>query len=167
MNKKSGLTLIEVVVAMFIMTTAIVILNGSWSGSFHAYRKSRNLTLIASLMKRKITELELQFKEQGLDVIPESESGDFGENFPNYSWHYRTQEIEFPDLSSVFIAQDDGANETTLLVVKQLTNHFSKSIKELELTIVWKHGEKSVEYPVVTYITRFTGISPLNLLGGG
>ncbi len=167
MSRNSGLTLIEVVVAMFIMTTAIVILNGSWSGSFHAYRKTKNLNVIASLMKRKITELELKFKNEDLSLIPESESGDFGDRFPNYTWYYTTQAIEFPNLSSLFVAQDGGADETTLIIVEQLTSHFSKSIRELKLNIVWKSGKRTMEYPVVTYITRFQVISPINLLGGG
>jgi prepilin-type N-terminal cleavage/methylation domain-containing protein len=163
-----GFTLVEVLIATMILATALVALNSSWTGSLMAFRKAKQVQLINSLLKGKITELEIKYRELGFTEIPESESGKF-DDYKNLSWSSEVKELDFPDLGGVLAAQDGGVDETTLLLIRQMTEYFSKAIKELKVTVTWTVRERKVEYSVSTYLVNYdqelTGIGGLG--GGG
>jgi general secretion pathway protein I len=50
----------------------------------------------------------------------------------------KQKKLEFPDFSSTLTAQDGGADQTLMTVVKQLTQTISKSIKEVQVTVIYK-----------------------------
>lgn len=151
---KKGFTLIEVLVAMMILVGAIVALSQSWSGSLFSFRKSQNINTIVSLLKKKTTELEIKYKDGSFTEIPEEEAGDFGSDYQDFKWASKTRDLEFPDLSQILTSKEGGADEMVLMVVKQMTEFFSKNTKELRVTVIWTSGGRSVEYSVTTYLVN-------------
>jgi prepilin-type N-terminal cleavage/methylation domain-containing protein len=156
-----GFSLIEVLLATIILGTALVALSSSWSGTMFSFKKSEKIQIITSLLKSKTTELELKYAQLSFSAIPETEDGDFGDEFPELSWKSEVRDMEFPDMTSI-MAGKDGIDETTRSIVKQMTDHFSKNIKEIRITIFWKAKKgKPVQYSSTTYIVNYTtGLPP-------
>lgn len=78
--KKSGFTLLEVVIAVAIMGTALVILVGSVNRNLDLSIEAKNMQIASTLAERLITRVELE-------KFPEirEESGSF-EQFPEFNW---------------------------------------------------------------------------------
>ncbi len=159
MNQK-GFTLIEVILALMILSGFFVAFNSSMSGTNFSLRKAEKLQVISSLLKSKLTELELKYLQAGYSAIPEEENGDFGTEFKDLSWKAEVRELEFPDLTSMLITEE-SQNEMMLTVVRKMTDHFSKNIKELKLTITWKAtNTKSMDFSATTYLVNYAGGIP-------
>jgi prepilin-type N-terminal cleavage/methylation domain-containing protein len=166
MRSDKGFSLIEVLFATIILGGALVALSSSWSGTTFSFRKSEKIQIITSLLKSKMTELQIKYDQMGFASIPETEDGDFGDEFPDLSWKSEVREMEFPDMTSLMATEDGGIDETTRTIVKQMTDHFSKNIKEIRVTISWKSKKsKPVLYSVTTYLVNYAGGVPAP--GGG
>ncbi len=89
-EKSSGFTLLEVMIAIAIIAITLVAVFGSQSQSLSLANEAKFNTTAALLAQSKMAEIEV--------VNPEdlaSDSGDFGENFPNYHWNLTVQDISF------------------------------------------------------------------------
>ena len=71
--KNRGFTLIEVLVALFILTGGILVLANAWSGNFMRMRKSAMFNDVATLLERKMVETEAKYKSKQLAEIPDAE----------------------------------------------------------------------------------------------
>ncbi len=159
-----GFTLIEVLIALLILSLAMVALTSSWSGSLFAYRKSEKVQLINSLLKSKISELEIKYQGLQYTEIPQSEEGDFGDDLKELKWKAETQDLAFPDLSSVMISAGQN-NEMMLTTIAKMTEHISKNVKEIKVSISWTQGKSNLEFSATSYFVNFAGGMPS--LGGG
>lgn len=155
-----GFSLLEVLLATIILGGALIALSSSWSGTVFSFKKSEKVQIITSLLKSKTTELEIKYAQLGFSAIPEEEDGDFGDEFSDLTWKSEVRILEFPDLTPLMMAEDGSIDEMTRTVVKQMTGHFSKNIKEMRVTITWKTKSKPVEYSVTTYIVNYAGGVP-------
>ena len=98
-SSKAGFTLIEVVIALAILGTGMVILLESHFGSLMLFSEAQDATIIELLSKQGTTLAELEIL-----MGEESGSGDFGEAYPEYSYEYTTlkiDEFEMPGLVDV------------------------------------------------------------------
>jgi general secretion pathway protein I len=89
-KRNSGFTFLEVMVAIAIIAITLVAVFGSQSQSLSLANEAKFSTTAALLAQSKMAEIEA--------VNPEdlaSDSGDFGENFPNYHWNLTVQDISF------------------------------------------------------------------------
>lgn len=128
-------------------------------------RKTAFNNNVATLLERKITEIEALYEGKSLEEIPDEDSGDFGPDFKQYRWQMASQEFTMPDLSSVLISRQEGANDMLLSVIKQTQEFISKSVKEVTISIFVKTAIKEVEYSVTTYFVNYD--QELTLNGGG
>ncbi len=157
-NARRGFTLIETVIAMIILTGALIVLTNSWSGSMLAVRKSRQLHSAALLLQKKITEYEILYEGKPLSEVKEEESGDFGDDYPDFSWSMKSKKIKIPDLSAGLTARDGGANEMELMIVKKLTEFIEKSVVEMKVTITQNSKgkvRKPLDYSATTYLVDY------------
>lgn len=150
-KSQKAFTLIETLVAMIILAGALVVLGNSWSGSLGAIRKSRNVTAAALLLQRKVTELELKYQDK-FSEVPEDDGGDFGSDYPEYTWKLKTKKLEVPDLTAGLTAREGGASDMELTIVRQLTDLIEASVKEMKISITWKKGTKAQDYSITTYL---------------
>lgn len=151
----SGFTLLETLLAVMILASALLLLTQSWSGSFLRVKKTQQQFEMASLLERKITEIELEYRGKSLDEIPEERSEDFGDLYNQYSWTMSSKKLEIPDLSSALTAKDGGADQMTLTVVKQLTDGLSKMVKEVTVTVTYKNAQNKKAKPVQASVTTY------------
>jgi general secretion pathway protein I len=150
-----GFTLLEVLVALVIMVGGIIIVANSWSGNLLKIRKATLYNNIGVLLERKVTELEVFYKEKTLDEIPEEDGGDI-EGYPQYKWKLRSRKFEMPDLSSMFIKNKGGSDEMFLSMMKQVNEFIGKSVKEVKISIIISNAKKPLEYWVTTYFVDYT-----------
>jgi general secretion pathway protein I len=89
-EKSSGFTLLEVMIAIAIIAITLVAVFGSQSQSLSLANEAKFSTTAALLAQSKMAEIEA--------VNPEdlaSDSGNFGEAFPNYHWKLTVRDISF------------------------------------------------------------------------
>jgi general secretion pathway protein I len=93
---RSGFTLLEVMIAIAIIAITLLAVFGSQSQSLSLANEAKFSTTAALLAQSKMAEIEA--------VNPEdlaSDSGDFGENFPNYHWKLTVSDVSFAGIDEV------------------------------------------------------------------
>ena len=71
-KNSKAFTLIEVVMAMMIMASGLMILTNSWSGTYNRLRKTQIQVQLAALLERKVVEIEREFKGKPLDSVTQA-----------------------------------------------------------------------------------------------
>jgi general secretion pathway protein I len=156
LKSHQGFTLLETLLAVVILASALLLLSNSWNSSYLRLRKTQNQFEVAALLERKMTELEIEYRGKSVDEIKEEDSGDFGDEAPQYDWRMESKKLEIPDISSTLAAQDGGANTFMTSVVKQLTEGLSKSVKEVTVYVINKNAKpKPIEYSITTYFVDY------------
>jgi general secretion pathway protein I len=122
MRRDSGFTLLEVMIAIAIIAIALVAVLGSQSQSLSLASEAKFNTTAALLAQSKMAEVEAASPEELI-----SNSGDFGEDFPDYRWELTVSDVGFL-----------GAEEVL------------DYLKQIDLVVSW--GErKSYQYKVRLY----------------
>ena len=113
-DRSSGFTLLEVMVAMAIIAIALTAVLGSQSQSVSLAGEAKFNTTAPFLAQSKISELEVADPGELID-----DSGDFGDDFPGYTWKTTVQNISFdrPEKAAERLRQIDltvswGAGDT-------------------------------------------------------
>ena len=101
-NGTSGLTLLEVLIAMTIMSITLVALSRSQSQSLSITGESRSMTTVLMLAQNKMAEIE---SKNPLDNM--NDSGDFGNDYPDFSWKVKVSNSEIPHLKKVEVFISD------------------------------------------------------------
>lgn len=167
MNKKA-FTLLEVLIAMMIMTSGIIVLVNAWGGSSGRLKKTQINIEIAALLERKLVEIDMKYRGKSVDSIPEEEEDDF--EGTDYSWKLTSKEFTMPDISSILVGKDGGANELMLTMMKQFSEHLSKSIKEVTVTVIYKGAKKPLSASVTLFFVdqnKELSLGALGALGQG
>jgi len=116
-------TLLEVMIAVSIIAIALVALFGSQSRSLsHATEAHFNI-VAPMLASGKLAELE------AADTAPNNDDGDFGDEFPGYSWKVETERASF-----------DSPEALAKL---------EKPLQKIELTVLW--SETKFSYTLTYY----------------
>ena len=165
-KKIAGFTLIEVLIAMMILAGALIALSASWSGSIMAYRKGRQINVITRLLQKQATEMELRFKHESIITDQEFE-GDFGRDYPNLSWKTEIKSLEFPDLTPILVTKEGGVDQITLTIIQQMSTQLNQVIKEMKVSVLWKHQESVATYSITTYLISYNQLGPTGIPGAG
>ncbi|MCD6487035.1 MAG: type II secretion system minor pseudopilin GspI [Syntrophobacterales bacterium] len=91
-----GFTLLEVMIAMAILATTLVVVFQSQSQSISMAGRARFETTASLLAQSRMAEIEAANPE---NVV--SDSGDFGDDFPDYSWQVDVTETELESLKKI------------------------------------------------------------------
>ena len=91
-----GFTLLEVMIAMAILATTLVVVFQSQSQSVSMAGRARFETTASLLAQSKMSEIEAASPEK---VV--SDSGDFGDDFGDYSWQVDVTETELESLKKI------------------------------------------------------------------
>jgi len=153
----------EVLVALAILSGTMVVVSSSWSGNFLRVRKSNLYNNVALLLESKMAEISTKYTGRPLEEIPESESGDFGPEYKQYRWDFKTQEFKMPDMSSLIVKDSgpQGANQMLLTMIKSMQEYINQSVKEGKVTVYVKGGEREVSFSVTTYFVDYERDLPL------
>ncbi|SPD72470.1 conserved hypothetical protein [uncultured Desulfobacterium sp.] len=110
---QTGFTLLEVMVAMAIIAITLIAVYDSQSASVSRASEAKFTVKASLLLQKKMAEIEMMNAE---DIS--SDSGDFGDEFPGFSWRIDVEE------SSIDIIED-----------------LSVPLKQIDLTISWGEDE--------------------------
>lgn len=89
--QSSGFTLIEIMVALVILSVSLIVLLGLRNRDLALAAYSRHLTEATLLARQKITEITLAgFPDLGERL------GDFGDEYPAYHWKQEVKQTPYP-----------------------------------------------------------------------
>ena len=91
-----GFTLLEVMIAMAILAATLVVVFQSQSQSVSMAGRARFETTASLLAQSRMAEIEAASPE---NVV--SNNGDFGDDFPDYSWQVDVTETELESLKKI------------------------------------------------------------------
>lgn len=150
---------------MIVIASGLFILVNSWSGTYARLLKTQVQVQMASLLERKVAEIEREYKGKSLETIPEEKEDNFGSELPQYTWRMKSRKMEIPNLSASLTAQEGGADQTMLEMMKVFTEHLSNSIKEVNISVIYTDGRKPIVADVTIYMIDYD--KPLPIPGGG
>lgn len=107
--RNNGFTLLEVMIAVAIIAIALTTLLGSQSQSVSFANSAKFETMAALLAQSKMSEITAQ-KANELT----NDSGDFGEDYPGYSWKLTVSDLAIPGVADI-----------------------SNYLKQVDLTVTW------------------------------
>ena len=119
LRNASGFTLLEVMIALAVMSIVLVSVYRMHSQSLTMSTAARFYTLAPLLAQNKMAELETLSSEG----FPE-DSGDFGEQYPGYSW-----QTSISDVSSEVLGEVANDLKRIDLTISYNENQFSHSIR--------------------------------------
>jgi general secretion pathway protein I len=126
LDNKRGFTLLEVMIAVSIMAIALVALFGSQSRSL-SHATEAHFNIVAPMLAAgKLAELK------GVNAFMANDDGDFGEEFPGYSWKIAT--------------------ETAFFDSPEALTNLEKPLEKIEVTVLW--SETSFNYTLTYYGRR-------------
>lgn len=161
-KKKNGFTLIEVLVAMVIMIGAVIVVANAWSGNFSRVRSARINNVAATLLERKMTQIEHEYYDKSIDELKEEDGGDFGAMYPGYRWEMKSQEFEMPDLSGALIADDGPTDQTLITIMKTTAEFFKKSVKEVSVTVIYRPRKgNEIKHTVTSFLVDYSKELPI------
>ncbi len=176
MRRAQGFTLLETLIAMVIMSGGILLVANAWSGNTQRLQKSKINNTVAFLLQKKMTEVEIFYKDKMPDEIPEADGGDFskdGKEFAQYKWTLKSKEFEMPSLTDLLTSKDGGADPTMLFIIGQVTEYLGKAVKEVTVTIIYtgKITKREIKNSVTSYFIDYKKELTLpnvpGLTGGG
>jgi len=95
-NSSSGFTLLEVMLAMAILAIALVAVFQSQSQSISMTGQARFATTASLLAQSKMAEVETMDPRE-----INADSGDFGDDFPDYSWKVDLTETQVENVKKI------------------------------------------------------------------
>ncbi len=169
-SKNSGFSLVEVVVALGILVGVITVSVSTWSGNYKKKTKVLLIHDVTYLLEKKMLETQARLTWQGVATFKgqDKEVGDFGEDFPDYTWTLDLQEIQIPDFRALLTAGEEGADEVTLAIMESVSEYFKSAVTEIKLTVSYKpkNREKPIKYSLATYHVDYGKQLSLPNLGG-
>lgn len=88
--RRAGFTLLETVIALAILSMALMAIFDLNAGAIASHSYTKRLTVASLLARSKMTDLEQQLYDDGLPPDDDEESGDFSEEgWPSFKWRAR------------------------------------------------------------------------------
>ena len=94
-RNSAGFTMLEVMIAVAIMATALTVLYGSQSKSLSVATEAHFNIIAPSLAAAKLAEIESQTIELT------SDSGEFGDDFPGYTWELEVEDAALDEIEAL------------------------------------------------------------------
>lgn len=109
-----GFTLLEVMIALLIVSVSIAAVAGINAGSMNMHVYSKQLTVATLLARSKMADIEQELQADGLPTDDEVEEGDFTEEgFPKIRWRAEIIRPETEEIQVANILQSLGVDGST------------------------------------------------------
>ena len=180
MKRGAGFTLIELIMAVFILAMSVTVLMGTQSTSMRLMGYANNTAVVTMLTRAKMQDIEYEvqetIKEEGVsEEVVQTISGDFGEQgYPEIAWEALIQSIKIDDevanqfvdsvQNQLFGAGDDEGTLSGNLAVTQflpmmigyfpnIINQLGKRIRKITVTTTWDYLGVEQTLTVSQFIT--------------
>ncbi len=169
----AGFTVIEVVFALAIMTLAFSSILAVESGSINATTRAKQMNIVGMLAKNQMVETEYKIQGKRFDELQDEHSGTFEAPYQDYRWKTMVKELSFPNLAgmgggkpedgkSSSNAPQGGAAPGADQVTQIISTYFSKALREITVSILWKQGTKEQSFSISTFWVDLNYELPLN-----
>lgn len=110
--RRSGFTLLEVLVAVSILGLGLTVILSSQAGLFASTSHSENLTHAGHLARCRMAETEVELAKNGFPLIDQNDEGPCceGEDEPRYRCSWKIERIELPQ-PAAFAGGDGGLTD--------------------------------------------------------
>ncbi|MBN2446871.1 MAG: hypothetical protein JXO22_09105 [Phycisphaerae bacterium] len=115
--KARAAMLLEVILALAIMVSAMAVLGAQLTAGFDLTIKSDRLTRASALADRIIGMIELDLEMQQSLVDELQNDGDFGEQYPEYMWRLTMEPLEDVEAVEYIEAEDESAATQAFLAL--------------------------------------------------
>jgi prepilin-type N-terminal cleavage/methylation domain-containing protein len=143
-----GFTLVEVLVSLMILAVTSIILYQTWGTGLRAVRKGKDYNTITLLLQRKAVEWEAQNKLKRVDELKDDETGDFGDDYPEYKWEVKLKPFEMPPVLPKADAASGDQQQLQEIIMKTMKQYFEKAVREIQITVIHTVGDKKLKYSV-------------------
>jgi general secretion pathway protein I len=101
-RRPGGFTLLEVMIALAILGSALVVLLQISAEDVRASYRAKLITIATSLARGKMYDLEEELYKNGFADSPEEEKGEFSdENQPKFRWEAKIEKVQLPQTDQV------------------------------------------------------------------
>ncbi len=167
--KRAGFTLLEVMMALLLLATAVMILVQSQTTAVHLQSEATRINTATMLARQIFTELDIRMAKEGFGELEIKETGDFNDQlydgqFDDYRWEYEIEklEVELPGLGNLMGMMGEGTEELGAAAGVQtggqapqsdlaalgalgfdfsfLTEQMGKYLREARVRICWEEG---------------------------
>ncbi len=173
----AGFSLLEVIIALAIMSMSLLVLLQAQGQSLASAGRSKDLTIATVLARGKMIDIEQKLFHDGMVMNDDEDDGDFSdEGFPNIKWKSRVSEVELnlDTLKGLCGAvggkvgkggkggtSDEQARtdcESTMTsiggMLGSLTEEVARSIRAVELVVHWADGSYAETMRLRALVTR-------------
>ncbi len=168
MKTQKGFTLLEVVIALSILASIMIVLTSSWKGNLRRVKKAEIKTQAVHLLEKKITEIEVMYKNDIKRLPDDLQKGNFkDESLSKFSWEWESADFKMPDIARLFVQDEGIVDEMSLKVITQMKKYLEESIREVKVTLIYKASPKAKEqrFSIATILVDYD--TPLELGLGG
>ena len=173
MRQRSGFTLLEVLIALAILASALTILMGTMANAGQQAVFANELTTASMLARSKMVDLEYQLMEEGFSEGEQQFSGDFRlEGREDITWEATVRPVEIPEASKeqflaqinsqLFGEQSQGALQGNaafsamlpMLIgqIPEMVNNIGRKVRRIDLRIEFSFGGNVFPLNVVEYV---------------
>jgi prepilin-type N-terminal cleavage/methylation domain-containing protein len=165
-----GFTLLEVMVALAILATTLVVLLQIITNNVRATNHAKMTTAATLLARAKMTDIEDSILENGFSTDNESDKGTFrDQNFPNFRWESSIERIELPtdmkqaaqDQSSDSSKSKDPMQALTGMMGGLMSGFMDpirigleESVRRVTVKVTWDEvGRRDLNFELVQFLT--------------
>ncbi len=113
-RRQAGFTLVEVMISLAILATALTLLLRGAALNVASAQRAQMMTAATELARGKMYDIEETLLEKGFGQLEEGEEGDFDEEgWPQITWEYEILKIELPNVEALqgFGGGEEGGEE--------------------------------------------------------
>ena len=159
-RQDKGFTLIEVLMALAIMTIAFAAILSTQSSSIFLGIKIRDLNIGGMLAHNLMVESEHLMEGKPFGELKDSETGAYPEPYARFKWKREVKEVKFPDFG-VFSGggqdengQQTGQDDKSRVLGQAVTKFLSEAVRELIITVSWPRGDGELTVKLTTYLVN-------------
>jgi len=171
-SRSHGFTLLEVLLALAILASALTVLLGTAANSSQQAIFANDLTIASQLARSKMIDVEYEIMADGFQSGDQTLRGDFrNEGKPSFTWEARIQIVEIPQTArEEFLAQintqlfggDQGALQGNaafssmlpMLIgeLPNMINNIGQKVRKVDLTVQFPRGSGMFPLTVSQYV---------------
>lgn len=174
-RSEEGFTLLEVLIALAILASALTVLMGTMANSGQQAAFANDLTTSSMLARSKMIDLEYELMEEGFSTSAQTFRGNFSEEgHPAIVWEATVQPVEIPESAKedflgqinaqLFGGQSEGALKGNaafsamlpMLIgqLPEMINRIGQKVRRVDLVVSFPFGGNTYPIHVTEYVVE-------------